>query len=204
MITTAQPKQKLTFGQFLEQYLENGHYELIKGELLRIFSTRQHDDVADFIADEMKAEVKQHKLNDKVSDRIVLATATEDGQEQGRHPDVSVVDLDLWRSDRFAYTALRETIQLTVEVISTNWEDDYIDIDKLDEYQRLGIREYWIVDYLALGSRTYLGNPKKLTVFVYLLDNNQKYKCTRFHGSDPIISQTFPQLKLSVEKILPV
>jgi Uma2 family endonuclease len=28
-----------------------------------------------------------------------------------------------------------------------NWDNDYI--DKLDEYQRLGILEYWIVDYLA-------------------------------------------------------
>ncbi|WP_448561002.1 Uma2 family endonuclease [Trichothermofontia sp.] len=53
---------------------------------------------------------------------------------------------------------MREPIQLVVEVVSTNWEDDYI--DKLDKYDRLDISEYWIVDYLALGSRRYLGNPK--------------------------------------------
>ncbi len=102
MTISAQPKQKLTFDQFLEQYPEDGRYELLNGELVRILATRQHDDVADFIADAMKAEVKQHKLNYKVSDRIVLATETEEGREQGRHPDVSVVDLDQWRSDRFA------------------------------------------------------------------------------------------------------
>ena len=50
---------------------------------------------------------------------------------------------------------------------------DYKYIDKLDEYQRLGISEYWIVDYLALGSRNYLGNPKVPTVFVYLLDDSR-------------------------------
>jgi Uma2 family endonuclease len=67
----------------------------------------------------------------------------------------------------FCLLCSTEPIQLAVEVVSTNWEDDYI--DKLDEYQRLGIAEYWIVDYLAIGSRNYLGNPKVPTVFVYQL-----------------------------------
>jgi len=47
-------------------------------------------------------------------------------------------------------------LQVAVEVVSTNWEDDYI--DKLDEYQRLGIQEFWIVDYLAMGSRDLLSS----------------------------------------------
>jgi Uma2 family endonuclease len=36
--------------------------------------------------------------------------------------------------------AFVEPLELAVEVVSTNWEDDYI--DKLDECQRLGIPEY--------------------------------------------------------------
>jgi Uma2 family endonuclease len=47
------------------------------------------------------------------------------------------------------YAAFTEPIQLAVEVVSTNWEDDYE--DKLDEYERLGIAEYWIIDYLVQG-----------------------------------------------------
>jgi Uma2 family endonuclease len=77
-------KQKLTFDQFLEQYPEDGRYELVDGEIVRISATRQHEDIADFIADAMKEEVKLHKLNYKVSDRIVLATQTQEGKEQGR------------------------------------------------------------------------------------------------------------------------
>lgn len=193
-------KQKLTFDQFLEQYPEDGRYELVDGEIVRILATRQHEDVADFIADAMKAEVKLHQLNYKVSDRIVIATQTKAGKEQGRTPDVSVVDLNLWRSNRLAYSALREPIQLAVEVVSTNWEDDYI--DKLDEYQRLGISEYWIVDYLAIGSRTYLGNPKTPTVFVYLLDESGVYQSNAFKGDDRILSHTFPNLNLTLNQIL--
>ncbi len=81
-----------------------------------------------------------------------------------------------------------------------NWEDDYI--DKLDEYQRLGISEYWIVDYLALGSRNYLGNPKEPTVFVYLLDENRVYQMTAYRGTERIISRTFPQLALTAQQVL--
>jgi Uma2 family endonuclease len=193
-------KRKLTFEQFLDQYPEDGRYELVDGDMARILATRQHEDVADLIADAMKTENQLHNLNYKISDRIVLATQAANGNEQGRIPDVSVVNRDQWRSDRMAYTALREPIQLAVEVVSTNWEDDYI--DKLDEYQRLGIAEYWIVDYLAIGSRTYLGNPKTPTVFVYLLDENQIYQFTAFRGDDRILSRTFPELALTMNQIL--
>jgi Uma2 family endonuclease len=197
---TTVAKQKLTFNQFLEQYPEDGRYELVNGEIVRILATRQHKDIADFIADGMKEEVKLRQLNYKVSDRIVLATQTQEGKEQGRNPDVSVVDLNVWRSNRLAYSALREPIQLAVEVVSTNWEDDYI--DKLDEYQRMGITEYWIVDYLAIGSRTYLGNSKTPTVFVYVLNESGVYQVTAFKGDDRILSHTFPELTLTMNQIL--
>lgn len=199
---TTVAKQKLTFDQFLDQYPEDGRYELVDGEIVRILATRQHEDIADFIADTMKDEVKHHNLNYKVSDRIVLATQTKAGKEQGRNPDVSVVNRDVWRSNRMAYSALDQPIQLAVEVVSTNWEDDYI--DKLDEYQRLGITEYWIVDYLAIGSRTYLGNPKTPTIFVYLLDDAGVYESTAFKGDDRILSRTFPELTLTMNRILDV
>jgi Uma2 family endonuclease len=192
-------RQKLTFEQFLEQYPEDGRYELIDGELVRILATRRHENVADFIEDTFRDEVKRLKLNYKVSGRIVLATISKAGTEQGRHPDASVVDKTLWDSNPYAYTALREPIQLVVEVVSTNWEDDYI--DKLDEYQRLGIAEYWVVDYLAIGSREYLGNPKEPSVFVYVLNTNGAYQYTRFQGTDRIVSPTFTELNLTVAQI---
>jgi Uma2 family endonuclease len=198
--TTTQVKSKLTFEQFIEQYPEDGRYELVDGEIVRILATRQHEDIADFIAKQLDREVDQRGLNYKVSGRILLETVTKDGKQQGRQPDVSVIDRTVWRSNRSAYLAFREPIQLAVEVVSTNWEDDYI--DKLDEYQRLGIPEYWIVDYLAIGSRNYLGNPKVSTVFVYQLDASGVYQSTAYRGSERIVSPTFPDLELTVEQIL--
>jgi Uma2 family endonuclease len=201
--TRIQSKQMLTFEQFVKQLPdEEGRYELVNGEIVRILPIRLHEDVADFLIKQFDREVDRVPLNYRVSGRFMLRTLTPKGKEQGRHPDVTVVDKTLWESKPFAYSALTEPPQLVVEVVSTNWEDDYI--DKLDEYQRLGISEYWIVDYLALGSRNYLGNPKEPTVFVYLLDEHGVYQMTAYRGTDRIISQTFPELALTAEQVLDV
>jgi len=192
-------KQKLTFAQFLEQ-CPSGLYELVDGEIVEVHATRNHNDVADFTADSFNHEIRRINLNYVVTNTALIRTITANGTEQGRKPDVSVIDKDTWRSNRSAYSALEEPIQLAIEVTSTNWEDDYI--DKLDEYQRLGITEYWIVDYLAIGLREYLGNPKVPAVFVFLLDAEGKYQRTQFRGSERIVSQTFPELALTAEQIL--
>jgi Uma2 family endonuclease len=193
-------KQKLTFDQFLEQCPEEGLYEFVDGEIVEVRATRNHDDVADFTADSFKDEIKRLNLNYVVKNTAVFRTITANGIEQGRKPDVSVINKDTWRSNRSAYSALEEPIQLAIEVTSTNWEDDYI--DKLDEYQRLGITEYWIVDYLAIGLREYLGNPKVPAVFVFLLDAEGKYQRTQFRGSERVVSRTFAELVLTAEQIL--
>jgi Uma2 family endonuclease len=197
---TPTTQQKLTFEQFLEQCPEEGFYELVNGEIVEVRSTRNHDDVANFLLFSLNDEIRRLNLNYVVNNTAVIRTVTQDGTEQGRKPDVSVIERAVWRSNRSDYNALEEPIQLAVEVTSTNWDDDYI--DKLDEYQRLGIHEYWIVDYLAIASREYLGNPKIPTLFVFLLDAEGKYQRTQFRGDERIISATFPELTLTATQVL--
>ncbi|WP_103669251.1 Uma2 family endonuclease [Pseudanabaena sp. BC1403] len=208
MITLTQPKsgseleQKLdlSFDKFLEQCPEDGRYELVDGKMVKILATRLHYDVAGLIMDAIKDEVKRLQLNYVVNDVAAVLTTNKNGKEQGRHPDVSVINRDVWRSDRQNHRGIREPIQIAVEVVSTNWEDDYI--DKLAEYERLGIPEYWIVDYLAIGSRDYLGEPKLPSVFIFTLDTEGKYQLTRFQNSDRLVSPTFPELNLTVAQIM--
>ena len=200
MIATA--TQKLTFDQFLVKCPEDGRYELVNGEIVEMNATRNHDDVADFSADSFKDEIQRLSLNYVVKNTAVIRTVSKAGIEQGRRHDVSVIDRDLWRLNRSAYAALREPIQLAVEVTSTNWDDDYI--DKLDEYQRLGISEYWVVDYLGIASSKFIRNPKVPTIFVHLLDAEGNYQTTAFKGSDRIVSRTFPELTLIAEQVMNV
>ena len=57
------------------------------------------------------------------------------------------------------------------------------------------------MDYLAIASRAYLGNPKVPTVFVYSLENDC-YVVQSFRSNERIISQTFPKLEITVEQIV--
>ncbi|TAE82806.1 MAG: Uma2 family endonuclease [Oscillatoriales cyanobacterium] len=174
-----QTKTKLTFADFLQNYPDgSGSRYLVQSFY------RESDRLGlDYIVDK----------------DIVIRTVKASGQEQGRNPDVGVVKASVWNSNALGCGALIEPIQLAVEVTSTNWEDDYV--DKLDEYQRLGIAEYWIVDYLAIASRAYLGNPKVPTVFVYSLEND-RYAVQSFRNNERIISKTFPELEITVEQIV--
>ncbi|MEG4272223.1 MULTISPECIES: Uma2 family endonuclease [unclassified Microcoleus] len=195
-----QTKTKLTFADFLEKYPEgSGIYELVNGEIVKVEATRAHKNVARYLVKSFDKESERLGLDYIVDKDIVLRTVTASGQEQGRNPDVGVVKASVWNSNVRGYGALTEPIQLAVEVTSTNWEDDYV--DNLDEYQRLGICEYWIVDYLAIASRTYLGNPKIPTVFVYCLENGS-YLVQSFTGNERIISKTFPELEITVEQLV--
>jgi Uma2 family endonuclease len=201
MITTLKTlSPPLTFHQFLENLPnEEGRYELVNGQIMRILATRRHETLAEAITDLFKAETKRLNLNYFVSGRIVVRTETASGQEQGRHPDVTVVDKTAWEAQPSAYSALVDPPQLIVEIVSTNWEDDYV--DKFEEYQRLGVSEYWIVDYWAIASRSYLGNPKAPTIFICTLNANKKYDRQGYQFNDPLVSVSFPELKVTPEQI---
>lgn len=192
--------KKLSFIEFLEQYPDGrGIFELVNGEMVQVEPTRAHKNVARFLMFTFNDEIRRLGLDYIVDKDIVIRTSTASGKEQGRNPNVGVVSSILWHSNVSTYGAVTEPIQLAVEVVSTNWEDDYV--DKLDEYQRLGIFEYWIIDYLAIASRSILGYPKVPTVFIYQLINNQ-YQVKAFKGSDRIISPTFPSLQLTINQIV--
>jgi Uma2 family endonuclease len=74
---------------------------------------------------------------------------------------------------------------LVIEVVSTNWSDDYA--LKFEEYSNIGIPEYWIVDYLGLGGKEFIGYPKQPTITVCNLENNV-YQRTLFRKGDRLQS----------------
>jgi Uma2 family endonuclease len=89
-------------------------------------------------------------------------------------------------------------VKLLVEVVSTNWSDDYA--RKFEDYEAMGIAEYWIVDHKGLGGRRYIGNPKQPTITICHLVNGV-YETQLFRRGDTIVSPTFPNLELAADRI---
>ncbi|MCA1990719.1 MAG: Uma2 family endonuclease, partial [Coleofasciculus sp. S288] len=71
---------------------------------------------------------------------------------------------------------------------------------KARDYEEMGIPEYWIVDYLGLGGRRFIGNPKQPTFSVYQLVEGE-YQVTQFRGDNRIESPTFPELNLTAQQV---
>ena len=64
----------------------------------------------------------------------------------------------------------------------------------------MGIQEYWIVDYAALGGRRFIGNPKQPTFTVYQLVDGE-YELQQFRAGDRLVSPTLSDLALTVDRV---
>ena len=64
----------------------------------------------------------------------------------------------------------------------------------------MGIAEYWIIDYAALGGRNFIGNPKQPTISVCNLVDGE-YQISKFRDDERVISQTFSELNLTANQI---
>ena len=75
---------------------------------------------------------------------------------------------------------------------------DYVRVASRRE--EMGIPEYWIVDYLGLGGRRFIGNPKQPTFSIYQLVEGE-YQVSQFRGDNRIESPTFPELNLTAQQV---
>ena len=132
----------------------------------------------------------------------VYVQLLEKGKDSARISDVCVLSAEQWEQmqDRPAAIALSEPPPvLVVEVVSTNWQDDYL--HKLAEYEQRGIQEYWIVDYLALGAARYIGSPRLPTLSIYQIGDGEYQERQQYRGSDRLVSKVFPELSLTANEI---
>jgi Uma2 family endonuclease len=196
--------QLMTLDEFLDWYPDGyGRFELYDGVVVEMQPTGTHEQVAGELAAELSLEIRRLQLPYFIPRQGIIKPV--DSEKSGFSPDVIVLDwnaLDgepMWKK-RSTITK-GETVRLVIEVVSTNWQDDYL--IKLAEYEKLGIPEYWIVDYLGLGGRRYIGNPKQPTLSVYQLVEDE-YIFSQFRENDRIESPSFPELNLKAEQIFKV
>jgi Uma2 family endonuclease len=192
----------VTFDEFAAWYPENSvrRYELHKGVIVEMpLGTGPHSRVTGFTRDEISAEIRRLKLPYFIPGDCLLKPIRD---EAGYQPDVIVLDqvtlANEPRWDRESIITMGSSVRLAVEIVSTNWQDDYH--FKFADYEKLGIPEYWVVDYAALGGRRFVGNPKQPTLSVYQLVDGE-YQISQFRGDDRVESLAFPELKLTASQI---
>ena len=200
MVLAVAKTQLVTFDEFVEWKPEQGFYELHNGVIVEMSQpVGKHEQVKGFLSIEIAFLVKLAKLPYFLPSNAFLKLPDADSAYL---PDVlivktaNLVNEPLW--EKQSTITQGASIVIAIEVVSTNWRDDYF--IKAKDYEEMGIPEYWIVDYLGIGGRRFIGNPKQPTILVHELIDGE-YQVSTFQGDDRVISPTFPELNLTAKQI---
>ncbi|BAZ32965.1 hypothetical protein NIES4074_54730 [Cylindrospermum sp. NIES-4074] len=191
----------VTFEDFINWYPNTGmRYELHNGTIIQMNPpVGDHELIVGFLVRKLSVEVDRLNLP-YIMPKTAFVKPLE--VDSAYLPDILILNPDnlnnesLWQ--KVATISQATSVPLVVEVVSTNWRDDYH--KKLADYEEMGIPEYWVIDYAALGGRAFIGNPKQPTISVYSLVDGE-YQVSQFRGNGWIISPTFPELSLTAEEI---
>lgn len=195
-------RKLVTFDEFVAQYPDNPQrrYELHDGVIFEMAQPLgDHEEVVGFLATKITLEYSRLNLPYFIPKTVFVKPLE---NESAYSPDIlilnqpNLVNEPLWK--KASTVSQAASIPLVVEVVSTNWRDDYH--KKYADYEQMGIPEYWIVDYAALGGREFIGKPKQPTILICCLEEGE-YLINKFRGNDRIQSPTFPELNLTAEQI---
>jgi len=198
-----QPKL-YTFDEFINGYPENSEvrYELHDGVIIEMPKPKgKHSTLTGSLIEELFIIIRQMGQGGiwTIPRESIVKPKRE---KSGYEPDIIVLNQDVlgseprWESESIIQNP--DSVKLIVEVVSTNWRDDYY--NKLRDYEEMGIEEYWIVDYAALRPRKFIGSPKQPTFFVNTLVDGE-YLMTPFIENNPIVSPTFTLFNFSPQQV---
>jgi len=193
-------QKPVTFAEFADWKPDGERYELHNGVIVEMSQPLgPHEDIIGFTARKITVEFDRLNLPYSIPKQALVKPPE---SESGYVPDIlllnktNLVNEPLWQKQSTVTQAA--SIPLIIEVVSTNWRDDYL--TKLRDYEEIGIPEYWIIDYLGLGGTRYIGSPKQPTISIYLLIESE-YQVRQFRNDEKIISSTFPDLNLTAQQI---
>jgi Uma2 family endonuclease len=186
-------QKPLTVDEFVAQYGDDKRYELIDGEVFDLEPTGPHEEVAGFITQKVCFQIELVQLYWTVLQRPLFRPP---------HIDMTAFRTELVHEPIWPEQSILtrgSSVKFVAEVVSSNWQNDYS--RKIEDYASLGIPEYWIADYKGLGGIKHIGHPKQPTLSICLLGDGE-YKIQILRGDEPIVSPTFPGLKLTAGQVL--
>ena len=117
----------MSFEEFLELYPEDSkRYELIEGVVVEMLPTGPHEDLSGFLVAELNFEIRKRQLPYSIPRTCILKPLV---LGSGYQPDVIVLNREVIADEPLWPTASviqnGRTVPLVIEVVSTNWRDDY-------------------------------------------------------------------------------
>jgi Uma2 family endonuclease len=206
--TTTKP---LTFAEFL--LWDDGSdrdFELVDGIPMPLSEPNaNHEDLIQRLCAYLEAhcQTTEQPYFCRKSKQIRLRNAPEE-KEKSRKADIVIFDQAEWQRMKGNSSSVAAYIPPpgVIEVVSTNWKDDYL--TKLAEYEDLGVLEYIIVDYAAYGGLRFIGSPKQPTITIYQLEQGEYLPGKVFRGSDcgnhsydRLESRLFTSLTLTADQV---
>ncbi|MFM6154073.1 MAG: Uma2 family endonuclease, partial [Sphaerospermopsis kisseleviana] len=131
----------ITFEEFVAWLPENSgvRYELHNGNIIEMSQpTGDHEEVKSFLGVEIPFEIKRLGLPYGIPNQVIVRP---DGKDSGYFPDSLVLNREnlvnekLWKKE--SIVSQGASIPLVIEIVSTNWRDDYH--LKYADYEEMGI-----------------------------------------------------------------
>ncbi|MDW8320450.1 MAG: Uma2 family endonuclease [Armatimonadota bacterium] len=152
-------KVKISYEQFLEQLDEDTLAEWVEGEVVYLSPAGlEHQDIAGFLGAVLRAHVERRNLGRVISAPFQMRLLR---TERGREPDLMFVSRE--NLHRLRDTYLEGGADLVVEITSPESLQRDRE-EKFAEYEREGIREYWVI------------SPDEKRVDFFVLDEDGRYK----------------------------
>ena len=134
------PTHPITFEEFLDWCDSETRAEWVNGKVVLMSpGSRPHQDIGSFLDTILKLYVEKHHLGVIIHAFLMHLSAP----KCAREPDVLFVARE--RAALFRHTYLDGPADVAVEIVSP----DSIERDheqKVREYERAGVREYWLID----------------------------------------------------------
>ncbi len=190
----------VTFEEFVKWIPENKRYELHDGVIVEVAQPiGKYENVFGFLSRKINVQIDNLNLPYIIPSKVLVKP---DGKDSAYLPDLLVLDKRNLKNESLyekeSTVSQSESIPLVVEVVSTNWGDDYA--VKFEEYENIGIPEYLIVDYLGVGGKRFIGSPKRPTITVCQLEDGE-YKSILYRDDEVVQLKSFSELKLTANQI---
>lgn len=166
-----------------EDYLQNytdGHSEWIEGTVIKMSPvTLEHDVLVIFLRKFLDAYLEIKSLGRTVGEPFAMRT-----ESSLRQPDIQIILND--NLPNLQRTYMQGPADICIEVVSEeSVSRDYG--EKFAEYEKAGVREYWIID------------PKHSRTTFYRLDQNGSYHNISLNEQNHYQTPLLPQFYLPVD-----